>query len=58
MQWEVIVALVLAIPIVLFPVAFIVWLNVGWVFTRRAEATEKKMATRREMAGSAVRADK
>jgi len=52
MQWELIVALVLAIPVVLLPVAFIVWLNVGWVFTRRAEATEK------EMAGSALRAAK
>lgn len=49
MQWEFIVALVIAIPIILFPAAFVWYLNIGSVFqsareTRRARAAREKSA--------------
>ena len=46
MQWEFIVALVIAIPIILFPVAFIWYLNLGWIFSRAKEAAREKKAAR------------
>ena len=50
MQWELIVALVLAIPIILFPVAFIWYINIGGIIAamrqaRQAKAIERKLAT-------------
>ena len=32
MQWEFIIALVIGIPIILFPVAFVWYLNIGGIF--------------------------
>lgn len=32
MQWEFIVALVIGIPIILFPAAFVWYLNIGGIF--------------------------
>ena len=54
MQWELIVALVLGIPIVLFPVAFIWYMNVSGLYQvmldarqrrEKAAAREQKLAT-------------
>ena len=48
MQWELIVALVLAIPVILFPVAFVWYVNIGGIVhaAREAKAArEKKLAT-------------
>jgi len=48
MQWELIVALVIAIPIILFPAAFVWYLNIGGIVqaVREAKAArEKKAAT-------------
>lgn len=48
MQWELIVALVVAIPIILFPVAYVWYLNIGGIVyaVREARAArEKKVAT-------------
>ena len=52
MQWEFIVALVLAIPVILFPVAFMWYLNIGGIYhaiqdarTRRAAHEERDKAT-------------
>ena len=50
MQWELIVALVLAIPVILFPVAYVWYLNIGGVVhavreARQAKATQKELAT-------------
>ena len=42
MQWEFIIALIIAIPIILFPVAFVWYLNVGGVY-----AVIKKLYKRR-----------
>jgi len=48
MSWQVIVALVIAIPVVLLPVAFVWFLNTGGVFAalreRRAQKNTKKVA--------------
>ena len=50
MEWQLIVALVLAIPVILFPVAFVWYINIGGIIqavgeARRAKATQKKLAT-------------
>ncbi|MCK4274421.1 MAG: hypothetical protein KAW90_05965 [Dehalococcoidales bacterium] len=46
MQWELIVALVVAIPVILFPAAFIWYLNVGGIVhaIREAKAAREKKA--------------
>ena len=47
MHWEFIVALIIAIPIILFPVAFIWYLNVGGIYAAVREA-RKRRATREQ----------
>jgi len=55
MQWEFIVALVIAIPIILFPAVFVWYLNLGWVFSHAKEAArKKKVAAEKEVRGVAV----
>ena len=44
MQWEFVVALVLAIPVVLFPVAFVWYLNIGGITAKIREARKAKTA--------------
>ena len=44
MQWELVVALVIAIPIILFPVAFIWYLNIGGIYAAIKEARERQVA--------------
>jgi hypothetical protein len=46
MQWELIVALVVAIPVILFPVAFVWFLNVSGILTvwKESRARAKKRA--------------
>jgi len=44
MQWELIVALVIAIPIILFPVALIWYLNIGGIYAAIKEARAKRAA--------------
>ena len=44
MQWEFIVALVLAIPVILFPVAFIWYLNLGGIYRAVREARKRRVA--------------
>jgi hypothetical protein len=44
MQWEFVVALVVAIPIILFPAAFIWYVNVGGLYTMLKERRRKKAA--------------
>lgn len=55
MQWEFIVALVIAIPIILFPAVFVWYLNFGWIFSHAKEAVrKKKVAAEKEVRGVAV----
>lgn len=43
MQWELIVALAIAIPVILFPIAFIWYLNIGGIYTAVKEARKKRV---------------
>ena len=48
MEWQLVIALVVAIPVVLFPAAFVWYLNIGGIVAavREARVTrEKKVAT-------------
>lgn len=50
MQWEVIVALILAIPVILFPAAFVWYMNLGGLVKAaqaRKAATANKVAEAR-----------
>ena len=63
MEWYIILALVLGIPIVLFPVAFVWYLNISGIYQviRDARARQKRRArvpTKKEgLVGSPVSAD-
>ena len=54
-QWELIVALVIAIPIILFPAAYIWYLNIGGIYTAIKEARARRVA-RGKAAKAATRA--
>lgn len=43
MEWQVIVALVIAIPVILLPAAFVWYLNIGGVFQTVKEARARKV---------------
>ena len=43
MQWELIVALVIAIPVILLPAAFVWYLNLGGVYAAVKEARARKV---------------
>jgi len=49
MQWEFIVALVIAIPIILFPAAFVWYLNVGGIYRAVQTALARKAAREKEV---------
>ncbi len=49
MQWEFIVALIVAIPIILFPAAFVWYLNLGGITAALREAGAKKAAEEKGM---------
>jgi hypothetical protein len=55
MQWEFVVALVIAIPIVLFPVAFVWYLNIGGIYAAIKEARARR-ALREKGVRAAVKA--
>jgi hypothetical protein len=47
MTWEFFVALVILIPIILFPAAFLWYLNIGGIYSAIKEAMEKWAARRK-----------
>ena len=49
MEWQIILALVLATPIVLFPVAFIWHLNIGGIYAMVKKRRQEKAATREKI---------
>jgi len=53
MQWEFIVALVVAIPLILFPAAFIWYVNVGGLYIMLKERQKKKAAAKEKSGESA-----
>ncbi len=52
MQWELIVALAIAIPVILFPAAFVWFLNISGILTvwKETRAREKRRAKARKEA--------
>jgi hypothetical protein len=42
MQWELIVALIIAIPIVLFPIAYVWYINIGNIVVAAKRARERR----------------
>jgi hypothetical protein len=52
MQMEVIIALVIAIPVILFPAAFIWFINISglWTVWKESRAREKRRAKARQAA--------
>ena len=46
MEWQIVVALVIAIPVILFPVAFVWFLNISGILTvwKESRAREKRRA--------------
>jgi hypothetical protein len=44
MAWQIIVALVVAVPVILLPVAFVWYLNIGGVYAYIKEARAKRAA--------------
>ena len=44
MQWELIVALVVAIPVILFPAALVWYFNIGGVYAAIKEARQRRAA--------------
>lgn len=55
MEGQMILALALAIPVILFPVAFVWYLNIGGIFTAVKEARERR-AVREKGAGVEIKA--
>ena len=56
MQWELIVALVIAIPIILFPAAYVWYLNIGGIYAAIKEARARR-AAREVKTGEMVEAE-
>jgi len=52
MEWEFIVALIVCIPIILFPVAYIWYLNIGGIYAAFKERMARR-ATHKMNVGSA-----
>ncbi len=50
MDWTFVLALVIAVPLILFPAAFIWFLNVGGLFAAYRVAREKRTVAKREPA--------
>jgi hypothetical protein len=48
MEWQFIVALVVIIPVILLPAAFVWYLNAGGVFKAIKETRAKKLAREKE----------
>jgi hypothetical protein len=57
MQWEFVVALVIAIPIILFPAAFVWYLNAGGIYAAIKEARVRRAARENGTAKAVARTD-
>ena len=52
MQWEFIVALIVAIPVILFPAAFIWYLNVDGIYAAIKEARARRVALKKDVSAA------
>ena len=51
MEWQIIVALVLAVPIILLPVAFIWYINVSGLYQAMRDARQREKSKARTLKG-------
>ena len=49
MEWQFIIALLVAVPLIIFPVIFIWYLNIGGAYHAIMEARQKRKAAQREL---------
>ena len=49
MQWEMVVALLVAIPVILFPAVFVWYLNIGGIVQAVREARRARVARKTEV---------
>ena len=49
MEWQIVVALVIAIPVILFPVAFVWYLNIGGLYQAFQTARQRRKAAQPSM---------
>ncbi len=47
MEWQIIVALVIAIPVILIPVVFVWYMNMGSIFAAVREARARRAAQKK-----------
>jgi len=48
MQWEIVIALVIAIPIILFPAAYVWYLNIGGIYAAIKEARARQVTRKKK----------
>ncbi|OGO01416.1 MAG: hypothetical protein A2Y90_01775 [Chloroflexi bacterium RBG_13_52_12] len=48
MHWELVIALVIAVPIILFPAAYVWYLNIGGIYSSIKEAKARRIAREKE----------
>ena len=48
MEWQIVVALVIAVPVILFPAAFVWYLNFGGIYATIKEARARRVAHEQE----------
>ena len=53
MQWELVIALVIAIPIILFPAAFVWYLNIGGIYAAIKEARARRVVHEKDATAAA-----
>jgi len=47
MQWEFVLALIIAIPVILFPAAFVWYTNIGGIYAALRDAWKRRAARRK-----------
>jgi len=55
MEWQIILAIVIAVPVLLLPVAFIWWLNFGGVYRMIRDRQRSKAGEKQQGAQEATR---
>jgi len=53
MEWYIVLVLVLGIPVIIFPAAYVWYLNIGGIYSLIKEAREKKAAREEAIGGVA-----
>ena len=48
MEWQIVLAFIIAIPIILFPVAFVWYLNTGGIYAAVKEARARRAVREKE----------